>query len=123
MEKIWYISQLERKAEDGFVVNVHWRLSMTDTDNSGKTYYADTYSVASYTQREEDVIPFEDLTKEIVVGWVKESIGEEALQSIENHLIQQIEAQKNPPILTGLPWENVPETGTLDYEEGNLTLS
>jgi hypothetical protein len=104
MNKIWTIHQLERKSNDGFVVNVHWRYSMTDTDESGKTYYADTYSVASYNQdpETEDYIPYEELTKDIVVGWVKESID---LEAIEQSLEDQIEAQKNPPILKGLPWE------------------
>jgi len=104
MEKKWIIHQLERTADNGFVVNVHWRYSMTDTDEADKTYYADTYSVASYTQdvESEDYIPYEELTKDIVVGWVKSSLNMEA---IEKNLIDQIESQKNPPIITGLPWE------------------
>lgn len=111
MTKNWTIHQLERKADDGFVVNVHWRLSITDTDESGKQYYADTYSVASYTQDEEseDFIPFENLTKEIVVGWVEATIGEEQLQSMEQSLIDEIETQKNPPTLTGLSWSKQQE--------------
>jgi len=107
MTKTWTIHQLERKSDDGFVVNVHWRYSMTDTDETGKYYYADTYSVASYIEdpEAEDYIPYEDLTKEIVVGWVIESLGEERMEEIEKSLEDQIQAQKNPPILTGLPWE------------------
>jgi len=47
------------------------------------------------------LIPYEDLTEEIIIEWVKESID---LEAIEKSLEDQIEAQKNPPILTGLPW-------------------
>lgn len=100
MNKNWTIHQLERKAENGFVVNVHWRLSITDGE-----YYADTYSVSSYTQSEEDYIPFEDLTKEIVVGWVEKLLGKEKIEKIILSLEEQIENQKNPPIKTGLPWQ------------------
>jgi hypothetical protein len=108
MEKNWTIHQLERKADDGFVINVHWRYSMTAVSETDKIYHADTYSVTSYTQYlDDDFIPYEDLTKEIVVGWVIESLGEERMEDIENSLIAQIEAQKHPPILTGLPWEIV----------------
>jgi hypothetical protein len=105
----WTIHQLERKSDDGFVVNVHWRYSMTDTDQAGKNYYADTYSVASYTQdpEAESYVPYEELTKDIVVGWVTASLGEERMLKIEQSLTDQIAAQKNPPILTGLPWEPV----------------
>lgn len=107
MEKKWIIHQLERIADSGFVVTVHWRLAMTDTDESGKTYYADTYSMLTYTQDPEstEYIPYEELTEGIVVGWVEESLGEERLAEMEGSLIANIEAQKNPPILKGLPWE------------------
>lgn len=122
MEQNWTIHQLERKSDNGFVVNVHWRFSMTDTDETGKYYYADTYSVASYTQDEEseDYIPFEELTQEIVVEWVKETLGEEQLESMEASLVQQIESQKNPPIVYGLPWEQgveVVEESAEDLDE------
>jgi hypothetical protein len=103
MNKIWTIHELERQADNGFVINVHWRYSITDTGQAGKDYYADTYGVASYTQdtEAESYIPYEDLTEGIVIGWVKESID---LEAIEKSLEDQIEAQKNPPILQGLPW-------------------
>lgn len=106
MEQKWTIHQLERKSDDGFVLNVHWRFSITETTEDGKNYYADSYSAASYQQDEnaEGFIPFEDITEEVVVGWLKESLGEEQLESMKASLIQQIESQKNPPIVYGLPW-------------------
>jgi hypothetical protein len=121
----WTIQQLERKANDGFVVNVHWRYSMTETEETGKTYYADIYSVASYTENPEaeGYIPYEELTKEIVVGWVKDSLGEERLEEIEKSLTEQIQSQKNPPILAGIPWEVsstlTPEVPT-EVEDGEI---
>lgn len=106
MEQKWTIHQLERKSDNGFVLNVHWRFSITETTEDGNNYYADSYSVASYQQDEEseDFIPFEDITEEIVIGWVKESLGEEQLALMQSSVIQQIESQKNPPIVYGLPW-------------------
>jgi hypothetical protein len=104
MNKIWTIHQLERKSDDGFVVNVHWRLAFAETpEDGGIQYYADSYGVVSYTQSEDsELIPYEDLTQDIIIEWVKESID---LEAIEKSLEDQIEAQKNPPILKGLPWE------------------
>jgi hypothetical protein len=106
MKTNWTIHQLERKSDDGFVVNVHWRYAMTDT-NEEKNYYADTYGVASFTENpeSESYIPYEDLTEEIVISWVKDYLGEEQLKEIELNLSTQIESQKNPPILQGLSWE------------------
>jgi len=101
MKSNWTIHALERQAQDGFVLNVHWRLSMQDGE-----YYADTYGVISYTQDPEasDFVPFEQLTKEIVVGWVQDYFGEEKLNEMQESLINNINNQKNPPIILGLPW-------------------
>ena len=52
-------------------------------------------------------IPYEDLTEEIVIGWIKETLGESEIYSIEESLARQIEHQKNPPPtpqVTPLPW-------------------
>ena len=105
MNKIWTIHQLERKSNNGFVINVHWRLTMTD-EQDGKTYYADNYGVVGYTQDEnnEDFIPYEELTEEDIIGWVESYLGEERLEQMELSLTNQIENQKNPPVLRGLPW-------------------
>jgi len=103
MQKIWTIHQLERKSDDGFVVNVHWRYAFAETpEDGGVQYYADRYGVLSYTQSEDsDLIPYEDLTENIVIGWVKESLD---MEDLDKDLENQIEAQKNPPILQGVPW-------------------
>jgi hypothetical protein len=103
MHKIWTIQQLERKSDNDFVVNVHWKYSFAETPKDGGVqYYAETYGVISYTQSDNSkLIPYKDLTEQIVIGWVKESID---VQAIEKNLLDQIEAQKNPPILQGLPW-------------------
>jgi hypothetical protein len=105
MKKTWIIHQLERKSDNGFVFNVHWRYSFMDSDDSTKTYYADNYGVASYTQdpESENYIPYEDLTEEIVIDWVKASLD---METIEKNLSEKIEQQKNPPVLTGVPWES-----------------
>ena len=96
MEYTWTIAQLERNTADDFVVTVHYRVTATEGD-----YTAATYGTVSYTQEGETFIPFEDLTEATVVGWVKESIGEDTVQDA---LASQIEAQKTPAQITGMPW-------------------
>jgi len=104
MNTNWTIHQLERKSDNGFVVNVHWRYAFVETSEDGEIqYYADRYGVISYTQAEDsELIPYEDLTKEIVIEWVKESLD---MEEIEESLKNDIDTQKNPPILQGLPWD------------------
>ena len=94
----WTITQLERTSENGFVVTVHWRYSLTED-----VFFAETYSVLSFTQESEDFIPFEQITEADVIGWLESSMD---MQALQDSLQSQIDRQKNPPTLTGLPWNN-----------------
>ena len=96
MEYTWTIAQLERNTADDFVVTVHYRVTAVDD-----TYTASTYGTVGYTQESETFIPFADLTEATVVGWVKESLGED---TVETALASQIEAQKAPAQIAGMPW-------------------
>jgi hypothetical protein len=96
MEYTWTIAQMERKTSDGFVVTVHYRVTAVDGE-----YTASTYGTVGYTQESETFIPFADLTEATVVGWVKDSLGEETVQEA---LASQIEAQKFPTQISGMPW-------------------
>ncbi len=98
MEYNWNVVNMDRLTSDGFVVTVHYTVSAVDGE-----YTASTYGTVSYTQESENFTPFEDLTKDQVIGWVKDSLGE---QTVEESLAAQIEAQKNPVQESGLPWGN-----------------
>jgi hypothetical protein len=55
-------------------------------------------------------IPYEQLTEEIVINWIKNNVGEEVLTSIEENIEIRIQNRitelANPPFLQGKPWEN-----------------
>jgi hypothetical protein len=92
----WDIVNLDRKTADGFVFTAHYTVSAVDGE-----YTASTYGTVGYTQEDKSYTPFADLTKEQVIGWVKDSLGQE---TVETALAAQIEAQKNPVQKSGLPW-------------------
>jgi len=93
----WQIVQMERLTSDGFVVTVHYNVSAVDD-----IYTAGTYGTTSYTQTPgETYIPYDDLTQDIVVGWVQATLGKD---TVEASLQGQIDAQKNPVQESGLPW-------------------
>jgi hypothetical protein len=92
----WNIAQMDRKAADGFVTTVHYTVSAIDGD-----YTASSYGTVGYTQEPKNYTPFEQLTKEQVVGWVQESLGKD---EVESGLVAQIDALKNPVSESGLPW-------------------
>lgn len=97
----WNISQLERETADGFVFNVHYTVNASD----------DTYSSGAYgsigLERPDTLIPYSDLTEEIVLGWVKEKLGgDEKVQEIESALQAQLDEQRSPTKASGIPWSN-----------------
>ena len=96
MEFNWNIVQTDYNTSDKFITTVHYNVSAVDGD-----YTASTYGTVGYTQEDKSYIPFADLTKETVIGWVKDSLGQD---TVEAGLAAQIEAQKNPVQKSGLPW-------------------
>jgi hypothetical protein len=100
MEYNWNVVQVDRLTSDGFVVTVHYTVNAVDAE-----FTASTYGTVGYTQEDKSYTPFADLTKEQVIGWVKDSLGQE---TVETALAAQIEAQKHPVIETGLPWATLP---------------
>jgi len=96
MELQWNVVQTDYNTSDKFITTVHYNVSAVDGD-----YTASTYGTVGYTQEEGSYIPFEQLTQEVVVGWVQNSLGKD---TVEDSLTAQIDAQKNPVQESGLPW-------------------
>jgi hypothetical protein len=91
----WQVVQMNRNTDGGFVTTVHYTVSAVDGE-----YTASTYGTVGYTE-EGAFTPYSQLTEAVVVGWVKESLGQ---ANVEESLAAQISAQKNPVQESGLPW-------------------
>ena len=106
--KYWFINQMDSLPTDGdlkdFVINVHWNRNAKETIN-GVEYFASVYGAQSFSKDDvTNFIPYEDLTYDIVCGWLDASIDVAAL---DLNLDQQIENQVNPPIVVlPLPFTN-----------------
>jgi len=94
----WNIANLERETVDGFVYTAHYTVDVNDG-----TYSAGAYGSIGF-ERPEQLIPYMDLTKDEVVQWVKEALGEEKVLEIGQALLAQIEEQRNPSKASGVPW-------------------
>lgn len=95
----WSVASLDRTVADGVVTVVHYTVDAAD----------DTYKAGAYgsvgLEAGETVIPYGDLTPEVVVEWVKEKIGgEEKVAEVEAALQAQIDEQRTPSQASGLPW-------------------
>lgn len=93
----WSIADLNRKTEDGFVFTVHWRL-----DASNEAYSEGAYGSIGL-ERPEELIPFDQLTPDQVIQWVKDYFGEEKVAEIEAALADRISERQTPTQSNGLP--------------------
>lgn len=94
----WKIANLEREAQDGFVFTAHYTIDVEDG-----TYRAGAYGSIGF-ERPENLIPFADLTEEQVIDWVKEALGSEKVVEIGEALLTQLNEQRQPTKLAGVPW-------------------
>jgi hypothetical protein len=97
---IWGINTLERETADGFVFVCHYTVAANDG-----TYSSSAYGSIGF-ERPDNLIPYADLTEEIVIGWVKEGLGDEKVAEVEAALQAQIDEQRNPTKANGVPWSN-----------------
>ena len=95
----WSAVTLERILANGAVTTVHYTVNANDG-----TYQAGAYGSVGL-EVGETLIPYADLTEEIVIGWVKDRVGgEEKVAEIEAALQSQIDEQRAPVMASGTPW-------------------
>jgi len=86
----------QEEGQTNVVYNVHWIVTGVDGDYSATNIGTQIVSLSEGGS----FIPFEDLTNEIVVGWTKEAMGEEAVANIESGIESQIDNLITPVSVT-----------------------
>ena len=93
----------QEEGETDVVYNVHWIVTGTSDqlDPQGNAYSATNIGTQVVPLNPETpFIPFDELTNEVVVGWTKDAMGEEQVQSIEDSIASQIAELENPTSVT-----------------------
>jgi hypothetical protein len=101
MAVTWTISTLERNTSDDGVVVAHWRASDVDGEYSGSSYGTCGFTPDSTA---DGYTAYADITESQAIGWVKDSMGEDAVTALESSIASQIEESKAPAVSTGVPW-------------------
>lgn len=96
----WKVANLERNATDGGVVTVDW--SCTASGGGKSAFYGDK-SVFTPDASAEGFVAYEDLTEEIVLGWVFEGLGDKKAE-IEAERTAKVQKQLAPEVVSGTPW-------------------
>lgn len=101
----WTIKQMFtlQTPDPDYVVNVLWTLTGVDgqyTASIGGNTMFDSNQSGTF-------IPYQDLTPEIVIGWVQNNLGEQGIANYEANVQGQINSMITPPVSpenTPLPW-------------------
>jgi len=92
----WKITQLDRLTSDGFITTAHWTATAVDGD-----YTASVYSTCGFATAEPS-IPYANVTEAEVLTWIwANGVDKDATEA---SLAAQIESQKNPTTVVGVPW-------------------
>jgi hypothetical protein len=101
----WNIAQLQRKLSDGAVYTAHWTVNATRTVEDGDDLIAGSYGSVGFGDPDPDnFIEYDELTKEEVVQWVQDALGEEQVETIEVGLSIQLDNAETPTDASGIPW-------------------
>ena len=75
------------------------------------TYSASLSNIARFsTESVSPFIPYEDLTNEIVIGWIQTELGVDGVNNLQACIQGQINSQINPPVTPqsqSLPWATI----------------
>jgi hypothetical protein len=89
------INNLDRNTDGDVITVIHWTATKEDGDFVASVYNTQSVEVG------DTVIPFAEVTEELVKTWLTEKLD---MESLEAALDAQIEAQKAPKVASGLPW-------------------
>ena len=105
--KTWQVNTLQRELADGYVNKVIYRVNGED----GTYKFRATGEVD--LPKPETLVPYADLTEEVVLGWVKAKLNEgkdedgntvDNVAAIEAAIENGVNEQKTPTTGVGKPW-------------------
>lgn len=108
MEYTWEVTDMKTVNADGVenaVIQTYWKKTGTDAEGNQGTFTGATpFAISSINP--DDFIPYDQLTEEIVLGWIQAIV----VGAYEEHVNAQIEKQILASNIhdPGLPWGTPP---------------
>jgi hypothetical protein len=99
MSYLWAISDMMRASESGGVITVYWVCMKHDGEH---TCAIDGSIQFAPDPASPDFVPYEALTEQAVLGWVWNAVSK---VEIEQQIKDGLAEMRDPPILSGLPWQ------------------
>jgi len=106
----WAVTALYTETIDGdsnYVVIANYEVVGVDGE-----YTASLSNIARFnTESVTPFVPYEDLTNDIVIGWIQDELGVDGVSNLEACIQGQIDSQISPPVTPQsqpLPWAPAP---------------
>jgi len=101
----WKIIRLdchpEHSGHSNVVFTAHWTLVGRSGELAGSAYGSQSLSFSDNVE----FTPYESLTQEKVIGWVKNAMGSDFVAALKGDIERQISIQISPAVVTPpLPW-------------------
>lgn len=103
---IWTVTGMStvQLPDPNYVVLANWTLIGTDGVYKSSISSSTQFSVIN---PDPNFVPYNNLTNDIVVGWIQSVLGPDMVASYQATVQGQIDSQANPPVVpqpTPLPW-------------------
>lgn len=109
MESKWNIVNLQSFSSTGTVVNVSYNVIFKLEDSTIR--YSSDINLPVPPENDDEFIPYSDLTEELVITWVKSTLGDEKIAALENEylLMLQEKSANTQEYSNGSPWRKSSE--------------
>lgn len=120
MNYTWKITSLKRKDSsnlNNIIVQTYWKKIGTDENgNTGEFSGATPFDIS--TVDSENFVPYEQLTEEIVLGWIQSIVVGDYERHVNEQIAKQIEEKVSPVTdVTSFPWSTEVEEITPTPEQ------
>lgn len=88
---------------NNYVVQTYWTKTGTDDNGNTGTFNGATPFTPDPTQP--DFVPYDQLTQEIVLGWIQPLVTGAYEEHVDGVIAAQIAAKVDPVVEEPLPWE------------------
>jgi hypothetical protein len=96
--------------ESDYVVQTYW--TKTGTDENGNTGVFNGATPIDPNPDQPDFIPYDQLTQEIVLGWIQPMVTEDYEAHVDEQIAAQIADKIDPVVDQPLPWAEPTPTPT-----------
>ncbi|NBP03778.1 MAG: hypothetical protein EBU90_27500 [Proteobacteria bacterium] len=109
MNYTWQLTSLKRKDTTdikNIVVQTYWKKIGTDENgNTGEFSGATPFDLSTVDAN--NFVKYEDLTEEIVLGWIQSVVVGSYEEHVNEKIEEQIDAKVNPvtEVTSGFPWQ------------------